>query len=106
MPDGSIMDKIVHGSSNLLERYVYLRSQPYRELSKYQAGALGFTNALIRKDLYLKYPIDERYAGGGEDTALLQYHLQQGYTVIKHPDFAVHHSHYLGPIGWYRQWRH
>lgn len=105
MPDGSLMDKIIHNSSFLIEK-ILLKGKSYRILTKYQPGALGFTNAVIRKDLYDLEPINEDYAGGGEDTVWLNHWLGLGYKVIKHKNFSVHHSHYLGIIGWYKQWRH
>jgi len=107
MPDGSITDKIIHnGALWLEERRRFLPTGRTRKLTTYEGGALGFTNALIRRDLWEQQPIDERYAGGGEDTVWLNYWLERGYHAIKSLDFAVHHSHYLGPIGWYQQWRH
>lgn len=105
MPDGTLMDKLIHNTWYHLEQYRY-QNRRFRLLYTYESGALGFTNALIRKNLYATHPIDERYAGGGEDTVWLTHHLANGFHVIKHRDFSVHHSHYLGGIGWYKQWRH
>ncbi|MFX0023955.1 MAG: glycosyltransferase family A protein, partial [Candidatus Hermodarchaeota archaeon] len=34
---------------------------------KMKIGALGFTNAIIRRDLWEKYNLNEKFAGGGED---------------------------------------
>ena len=65
----------------------------------------AFTNALIRKDLWEQHPIDETYAGGGEDVAWTSYWEKQGLHPLKHMDFTVYHSHYLEPIGWWHQWR-
>lgn len=105
MPDGTLMDRLVHNVWYHVEKYKY-KGKRFRLLHSYEGGALGFTNALIRKDLCEVNPIDERYAGGGEDTVWLIKHLEKGFHVIKHRDFSVHHSHYLGPIGWYKQWQH
>jgi len=112
MPDGSIMDKVIHNGALWIEERrrfwseTYTRNNRLRKISIYEGGAMGFTNALIRRDLWEQQPIDESYAGGGEDTVWMQYWLSRGYHAIKCLDFSVHHSHYLGPIGWYRQWRY
>ena len=112
MPDGSLMDKLIHNGALWVEERRRFWSETYsggnrlRKLTAYEGGALGFTNALIRRDLWEQQSIDERYAGGGEDTVWMQYWLERGYHAIKCLDFVVHHSHYLGPIGWYRQWQH
>jgi rhamnosyltransferase len=112
MPDGSLMDKLIHNGALWVEERRRFWSETgsktnrLRRLHTYEGGALGFTNALIRRDLWERQPIDEDYAGGGEDTVWMNYWLEQGYHAVKSLDFAVHHSHYLGPIGWYKQWKH
>jgi rhamnosyltransferase len=112
MPDGSLMDKIIHNGALWIEERRRFwtennnKNNRLRKIETYEGGALGFTNALIRRDLLEIQPIDELYAGGGEDTVWMNHWLGQGYHAIKCLDFAVHHSHYLGPIGWYRQWQH
>lgn len=49
---------------------------------------------------------DERYAGGGEDTALGRNMLEAGMTVVYEPAFTVFHSHGLGLIDGMRQTSH
>ncbi len=105
MPDGSLTDKLFHNTGYWLSKKKMLPSTSCK-ITVMKGGVMGFTNALIRKDLYEQYPIDEAYAGGGEDHVWTEYWINQGYHAIKDLNFAVHHSHYLGPIGWYKQWRH
>lgn len=104
MPDGSLMDRLVHNTSYWLLRLRHGKHGvwPIRPGSK---DVFAFTNALIRKDLWEQHPIDEAYAGGGEDVAWAQYWQTKGIHALKAMDFAVHHSHYLGVIGWYKQWQ-
>jgi len=104
MPDGTLMDKLIHNGAFYLDWL--LRRKSIRTLTSYEPGALGFTNALIRRDLWEQHTIDEAYAGGGEDTAWMQYWLSRGMHALKCRDFVVHHSHYLGPVGWYKQFQH
>lgn len=82
--------------------------RPRRETVVYNGGmgVLGFTNALIRKDLWMQRPFNEAYGAGGEDGEWATYWLQKGYTIIKDPQFTVRHSHNLGLWGWYRQYQH
>ncbi len=53
-----------------------------------------------------QYPINEAFAGGGEDGDWANYWMQRGYVAIELLDFSVLHSHYLGPLGWWHQWQH
>lgn len=105
MPDGTMMDKLIHNTAYWLEKR-RLHPETYRVTTEEVAGALGFTNALIRKDLYDQYPINNDFAGGGEDWDWFLHWKAAGYHVIKDLNFAVHHSHYLGIIGWYQQYQH
>lgn len=69
-------------------------------------GVLGFTNAIIRKDLWEKRHFNEAYGAGGEDGEWAGYWMRRGYVVIRDERFTVMHSHYLGLFGWWRQWRY
>ena len=67
---------------------------------------LGFTNALIRKELWDTYNFNEAYGAGGEDGDWANHWFQKGFYVIKDVNFAVFHSHYLGLLQWIAQFRH
>jgi len=105
MPDATLSDKIFHGTAFLLKK-IGAHGQRTIEVKNYITGVLGFTNALIRKDLYEKRPVDQTYAGGGEDAEWVKYWLSEGYVAVLDMNFPVHHSHYLGPLGWVQQFRH
>lgn len=102
LPDGTIWDKLFYGLGYFKTR---LKAWPqrYYKVTKPGLGALGFTNAIIRKDLWQQYPINEAFAGGGEDGDWLEHWLTKGYYAITETKFAVHHSHYLTLRGWYAQ---
>jgi len=69
-------------------------------------GVLGFTNALIRRDLWEKYNLNEEFAAGGEDGDWVKHWLARGYIIIHEPKFAVYHSHCLGLRGLIKQYYH
>ena len=71
--------------------------------TRWSKGILGFTNAIIRKDLWQKRPINEAYGAGGEDEEWAHYWLEQGYRVVKDEKFSVYHSHHLGFRPWIKQ---
>lgn len=59
------------------------------------------TNAIIRKDLWKKYPFDEKLEGS-EDYDWAKEMIARGYNVVKHKKFSVFHSHFLlGRPGYY-----
>lgn len=59
-------------------------------------GILATTNAIIRKDPWIKYHFNENYKNGGEDWNWASYWLRQGYVIVQDPRFRVYHSHNLG----------
>lgn len=71
--------------------------------SKNRGGILGFTNAIIRRDLWEQYPINEDFAGGGEDMDWAWHWLEKGFRIVCDPDFRVYHSHNLGLIDLIKQ---
>lgn len=77
-----------------------------QEIRTQKMGVLGFTNAIIRRDLWEQYPIDEAYANGGEDGAWARYWLARGYVCIQDARFSVYHSHDLGLWGLLQQYKH
>lgn len=105
LPDGTVWDKFFYGLGYFLHS---VRSFPrtYRIVEEAELGVLGFTNSLIRKELWEQEPFDEQYAGGGEDTVWANYWFRRGLVAIKDSRFAVLHSHYLSLRGWVQQRRH
>ena len=67
---------------------------------KLKLGSLGFTNAIIRRDLWEKYNINEKFAGGGEDHDWARFWVAKGFAIIQDPKFKVYHSHDHGLLGW------
>lgn len=103
LPDANKLERIVYFIGSLFRRKKY-------ELGKGQihAGALGATNATVRKNLWELRGFDLRFAGGGEDGDWAKYWTDKGYKIVHEPGFAVYHSHNLGPVGLVRQlkfWR-
>lgn len=88
---GAILDEFFHGYKRRLI------------IKRAGQGVLGFTNAIIRKDLWDKHNFNEDYGFGGEDGEWARYWFERGYIVIKDRKFMVRHSHGLGLIGWYKQ---
>ena len=74
-----------------------------RVIRKAELGIMGFTNAIIRKDLWQEHHFDESYGAGGEDGEWTNYFLKKGYVVVKDPGFTVYHSHNLNLKGWISQ---
>ena len=69
-------------------------------------GVFGATNIMMRRSAWRQHPFDERYAAGGEDEAWAKWALQNGYRIIRDPDYTVYHSHGLGIIGLLKQVRY
>lgn len=69
-------------------------------------GVLGFTNAIIRRDLWERKNLNEEYGKGGEDKEWANYWLEKGYQIICDPKIIVYHSHSLGLIGLFKQYQH
>lgn len=105
MPDGTIMDTLIHNIA-YYKNLILAFPKGYIVSERDGGGVLGFTNAIIRKDLYEQYPINNTFAGGGEDNDWLRHWLSKGYVAIRDMNFAVHHSHYLGVKGWIKQFQH
>ncbi|MEK7134540.1 MAG: glycosyltransferase family A protein [Patescibacteria group bacterium] len=100
LPDGTLWDKLFYRNFFPLGQ----REQTIEQ--KTRMGILGFTNALIRKDLWQQRKINEAYGYGGEDGEWAAYWIARGYVIIKDSAFTVYHSHYLNLFDWYRQIKH
>lgn len=103
LPDATIWEKMYFNSFwdnvfNFFQRRTIFK--------KAGMGILGFTNAIIRRDLWEKYNLNERYGGGGEDGEWCRYWIKMGYVAVRDRSFSVYHSHHLGLIGLIRQWEH
>jgi GT2 family glycosyltransferase len=82
-------------------------ARPAGPVQKCGLGALGATGAMISKRVWAQLGgFDERYEGGGEDTALAETMLKAGYTIIQEPAMTVHHSHGLGLKDSVKQYLH
>ncbi len=101
--DASVWEKAVFNAT--LGRWQIARGY-VRHVRRAGMGVLGFTNALIRRDLWECHPIDEAYAGGGEDRAWARHWVECGYTIVCDARFSVYHSHGLGLWGLMQQYRH
>jgi glycosyltransferase involved in cell wall biosynthesis len=67
-----------------------------RHLERTRGGMLGANSAIVSRAVWQKLGgYDERYAGGGEDTALGRTMIECGFTVVMEPLCAVYHSHGL-----------
>jgi glycosyltransferase involved in cell wall biosynthesis len=73
---------------------------------KNRMGVMGFTNAIVRKDLWEKRNFNEDYGQGGEDKDWADYWFRRGCIAVLDEKFTVRHSHNLGLAGWYRQFKH
>jgi rhamnosyltransferase len=102
LPDGTIWEKILF---NKWIGKIEIKLKRKKIIKKQKMGVLGFTNAIIRKDLWDKHHFDERYGAGGEDGQWAKYYLERGYKIIADSRFAVYHSHGLGIVGLYKQYK-
>lgn len=100
LPDGSIFEKIYWNS---LKVFLYRFFGWKKEISHSGMGVLGFTHAIIRRDLWEKHKFDENYGAGGEDGEWSSYWFERGYKVIKDSNFSVAHSHGLNLFGLKKQ---
>lgn len=103
LPDATFWDKLFQESRHFLDR-----AQEVEIKMKPGLGVLGFTNAIVRKNLWQLRKFEEAYGAGGEDGEWAAYWMARGYKVIKDKKFSVMHSHYLSLRGWRKQlayWR-
>lgn len=103
LPDGSIWEKLLWNKwRGILSRKFRRR----RVVEKDSMGVLGFTNAIIRRDLWDAHHFDERYGAGGEDGEWARYWFARGYVAVKDTGFTVYHSHGLGLRALREQWKY
>jgi len=94
--------------ATIIEWFLYLPFVPRtkRIANGNIMGILGKTNAIIRRNLWTDHHFDENYSEGGEDGEWAYYYITKGYSIVRDPAFAVHHSHHLGLSGCIRQYKH
>lgn len=97
LPDATIWEKIIFNK---------FWQRKKKRIQKIKMGILGFTNAIIRKDLWEKRNINEGYGKGGEDGEWAKYWIEKGYNIICDSKVSVYHSHGLGLLGLLSQWEH
>ncbi|HBR79898.1 MAG TPA: hypothetical protein DEA46_05715 [Candidatus Moranbacteria bacterium] len=98
LPDATIWEKILFN--------IIWQKKEKVLIKKSKMGVLGFTNAIIRRDLWEKRNLNEEYGKGGEDGEWAKYWLEKGYKIVCDPKVSVCHSHGLGFWGLVRQWIH
>lgn len=103
LPDATVWDTFFQGGPYVLRKALF--GERPTMIAHPGMGVLGFTNAIIRKELWDKRHFNEQYGAGGEDGEWAAYWLARGYIIIRDPKFTVMHSHYLGLAGWIAQWR-
>lgn len=87
--DASAYDKLLGLS------YWYTKLVGVSKIHRVHVGDFGATNIALRRSLWEGHPFDEQYGAGGEDTVWAKWALQEGYDIVRDPDFTVYHAHYL-----------
>lgn len=103
LPDGSIWEKLLF--NEYLSRLRHIFSCTVR-ITNGGMGVLGFTNAVIRRNLWEQHHLDEEYGLGGEDGEWARYWFKRGFAAIRDLRFSVYHSHGLGLKGLRQQWKY
>ena len=106
LPGTGFWDKFFLNWRYFFRRLVILGK--YRNFLVYSGkmGVMGFTNAVILRELWNKRIFNEDYGAGGEDGEWANYWFIRGYRAVKDEKFTVFHSHNLGLLEWYRQYRY
>jgi hypothetical protein len=103
LPDGSIWEKLLFNKF-----YSWIRHGLRRTIRiEHDAiGVLGFTNAVIRRDLWDRHRFDEAYGLGGEDGEWARFWFARGFIAVRDFSFSVYHSHGLGFKALRKQWEY
>ena len=104
LPGASFWDKFFMNGFNFLR--CLGKKQGRLVIHQGKMGVMGFTNAIIRKELWEKRRFNEDYGAGGEDGEWVDYWFKRGYSAVKDEKFTVFHSHNLSLLGWYKQWEY
>lgn len=103
LPDATMWEKIFFNKTLCKIGCFFVQR---KTMKKSGMGVLGFTNAIIRKDLWKQHAIDEAFANGGEDQAWAEHWIGRGYVVVRDFRFGVYHSHGLGLRALVAQYKH
>jgi len=103
LPGSTIWDHVFHTKWGLRE-YIACFPRRYRIIRSAGMGVMGFTNAMIRRDLWEAHHFNEAYAAGGEDGEWANYWFEKNYVAVKDIDFMVYHSHNLSLSQWREQY--
>jgi hypothetical protein len=103
LPDGSIWEKIIFNEYRSRIRNLF---KGKTIVGQDGMGILGFTNAVIRKDLWDQHHFDETYGAGGEDGAWARHWFAHGCVAVRDIKFSVYHSHGLTYRQLKEQWRY
>jgi rhamnosyltransferase len=102
-PDGTFIEKLFQNKLISKLKDGFRKKIIYK---KDKLGLLGFTNAIIRKDLWKKRSLNEAFGSGGDDRDWANYWFKKGFYTIKDHRFAVYHSHGLGFLQFIQQYEH
>lgn len=102
LPGSTIWDILFYFRGYLWE-HIKCFPRRHRLVRRGGMGVLGFTNTIIRRDLWERHHFDERYGAGGEDGEWAGHWFAQGYIVMKDIELTVYHSHNLGLAAWKEQ---
>jgi rhamnosyltransferase len=103
LPDGTIWEKIYF---NRYKVFLYRLFHWKKIIREGKMGVLGFTHAIIRRDLWEQNKLDERYGIGGEEAPWIEYWFKRGFVIVKDSRFSVAHSHGLNWCDLQKQWKH
>lgn len=103
LPNGSVWEKL---RWNTWSNALCNRFRTDVIIEKDRMGVLGFTNAMIRRDLWDAHHFDEAYGAGGEDGEWARHWFARGYCAVRSTRFSVYHSHGLGLRALRAQWKY
>jgi len=93
-------EKIIFNKYICKLRSIFRKREVFKDR---RMGIMGFTNAMIRRDLWDKRHFNEEYGLGGEDGEWAGYWFKKGFKAIRDIKFSVYHSHGLGLINLIKQ---
>lgn len=68
------------------------------KMDKFMPGIMQTQSALIKKQIFLKYPFEKLHDTGGEDSLWAMKMLNLGYEIFYLPELDVFHSHGKGEL--------
>lgn len=103
LPDGTLWEKFIFNKTICTVRNIFKKQAT---VNKVGMGVLGFTNAIVRRDLWHQRRFNEAYGLGGEDGEWADYWFKKGYQAVRDIKFSVYHSHRLGYKELKAQWKY